>query len=446
VSAQTAEDVWAALATDLLLDDIVAFVRRFVVLSEEQADAVALWVLHTHALPAADTTPYLAITSAEKRSGKTLLLEVLELLVARPWLTGRTTAAALVRKVDKVKPTLLLDESDAAFNGDKEYGETLRGVLNTGYKRGGAATVCVGAGADITFRDFSTFSPKAIAGIGRLPDTVADRSISIRIDRKTRREGVERFRRREVAPEAEGLRSRAVDWASPNLEYLREARPLLPEEIDDRAQDVWEPLLAITEMAGDSWTERGRDAAVALSSGDAREDESLSVRLLADVRRVFDRLGVEKIKTGDLIAHLVIDQEAPWGNWYGKAITAHAVSRLLKEYRIKTMAVWIGGEAIRGYKRDQFVDAWDRYLPESVRDASGVSGVPASETAPNAPNATDAFPADGLGDDEVAHHWERLFPNTNGATPKQKRDLVQKALATEALMVPGATDAQGDVK
>jgi hypothetical protein len=109
--------------------------RRFVVLSEEQADAVALWVLHTHALPAADTTPYLAITSAEKRSGKTTLLEVLELLVARPWLTGRTTTAALVRKVDKVdKVTVLLDESDAAFNGDKEYGETLRGVLNTGYR------------------------------------------------------------------------------------------------------------------------------------------------------------------------------------------------------------------------------------------------------------------------------------------------------------------------
>ena len=65
----------------ILLDDVARFVRRFVVLTEAQADTLALWVAHTHAFEAAETTPYLAITSAEKRSGKTRLLEVLELLV-----------------------------------------------------------------------------------------------------------------------------------------------------------------------------------------------------------------------------------------------------------------------------------------------------------------------------------------------------------------------------
>ena len=67
-----------------VLDQIVEFVRRFVVLSDVQADAIALWVAHTHAVDAADATPYIAITSAEKRSGKTRLLEVLELLVREP--------------------------------------------------------------------------------------------------------------------------------------------------------------------------------------------------------------------------------------------------------------------------------------------------------------------------------------------------------------------------
>jgi hypothetical protein len=81
-----------------VLDELAAFVRRFVVMSEAQADAVALWIAHTHAFDAAEQTPYLAISSAEKRSGKTRLLEVLELLVARPWLTGRVTAAVLARK------------------------------------------------------------------------------------------------------------------------------------------------------------------------------------------------------------------------------------------------------------------------------------------------------------------------------------------------------------
>jgi len=64
-----------------LLDNVAAFIRRFVHLPAAQAAIVTLWVVHTHALTLAVTTPYLAITSAEKRSGKTRLLEVLELLV-----------------------------------------------------------------------------------------------------------------------------------------------------------------------------------------------------------------------------------------------------------------------------------------------------------------------------------------------------------------------------
>ena len=94
---------------------------------------------------------------------------MMESIVARPWLTARTSAAALVRKVDADRPTLLLDESDAAFGAEKEYAEALRGILNSGYKRSGRASLCVGKGADLSVKDFSTFCPKAIAGIGRLP-------------------------------------------------------------------------------------------------------------------------------------------------------------------------------------------------------------------------------------------------------------------------------------
>ena len=56
-----------------------------------EATAVTLWVMMTHAIDAFDCVPYLMISSAEKQSGKTRLLEVLEVVVARPWLTGRTT-------------------------------------------------------------------------------------------------------------------------------------------------------------------------------------------------------------------------------------------------------------------------------------------------------------------------------------------------------------------
>jgi hypothetical protein len=71
-------------STDGLLASVEAFVTRYVVLTANQATAVALWVLHTHTIDAAGITPYLSITSAEKASGKTTLLETLEAVVARP--------------------------------------------------------------------------------------------------------------------------------------------------------------------------------------------------------------------------------------------------------------------------------------------------------------------------------------------------------------------------
>src|SRR5262249_7875824 len=48
-------------------------------------------------------------------------------------------------------------------------------------------------------RPFSTFCPKIIASIGRLPDTLADRCIVIRMHRKTQFEQCERLRNLDAA-------------------------------------------------------------------------------------------------------------------------------------------------------------------------------------------------------------------------------------------------------
>ena len=169
-------------------------------------------------------------------------------LVARPWFTGRMSAAVLVRKTDKEQPTLLFDESDAAFNGEKEYAEALRGILNSGYRRSGKASLCVGQGANITDKDFSTFGAKAITGIGELPDTIADRAIPIKLKRRAKGEYVERFRERDAKIQVEPIRTALEAWATDAIYTLRAVRPSLPAALNDRAQDVWEPLLAIADL------------------------------------------------------------------------------------------------------------------------------------------------------------------------------------------------------
>lgn len=366
-----------------LLAAVREFVRRYVVLTDEQADAITLWVAHTHALDAAEATPYLNVSSAEKESGKTRLLETLETVVARPWLTGRVTAAVLARKTDADRPTLLLDESDAAFTGEKEYAEALRGLLNSGYRRSGRASVCVGQGANLRAQDFSTFGAKAIAGIGdRLPDTVASRSVPVRLKRRAPGEQVERFRERKVRAEAAPLRERLEAFAAVNVERLRELEPVEPDGLSDRATDVWEPLLAIADLAGSDWPERARRAAVALSGAAARHGaDSPRVRLLASIRTVHVRLGGEHVFTRDLIRELAADEEGAWAEWWdaeqeapakGCARRLGSMLAQLDVPRSRTVG-GAGSASAKGYRWEWFEDAFSRYLPpqsvESVETA-----------------------------------------------------------------------------
>ncbi len=295
-------------------------------------------------------------------SGKTRLLEVLRLLVANPWFTGRTSTAALTRKIDRSAPSLLLDEGDPAFNGDKEYAEALRGVLNTGYRRGGAVTVCTGQGPNLDVKDFSTFCPKAIAGIGRLPDTVESRSIPIRLKKRLTREPVERFRERKARAVGQTLAEGLAMSVVPILAELESAEPELPDELSDRSQDVWEPLLALGDAAGGVAPESPRRSR-ALSSAQEPEDATLGVRLLADLRECFgdsdrSRAGCSSVPSrngrgsvGGLVRQAAVGPEA-----------RQAPSPVRDQEPNRPVPRRDDGQ---GVPREQFEESWDRYLPVS---------------------------------------------------------------------------------
>lgn len=392
------------------LDGLAVFVRRFVVLSGAQADAVALWIAHTHAFDASEVTPYLAVTSAEKRSGKSRLLEVLALLVSTPLPAAGVTEAALFRSIGERCPTLLMDEVDAVF-GPKTaaHHEDLRALFNAGYRKGTPVLRCVGDGSRQRVVEFPVFCPKALAGIGRLPDTVADRSVPLRLKRRAPGETVERFRRRDAEAEAEPLRLSIQSIAGHHVERLADARPELPVELDDRAADGWEPLLAIADLAGSGWPERARRAALTLSGEQAVEDDSAGVRLLADVRTVFDRESVDRLSSETLVSALSEDQEAPWADWGGKGISQRSLAALLRRYGIRSATVRLAdGTTAKGYKREDFEDAWKRYLPES--DSPSVTSVTTAQ-----PSGLPAF--------SDPSHEADVTDRRNGANPHEQGDV-----------------------
>jgi len=350
-----------------LLSAVEELLIRYVVVPPAGAVAIVLWVAHAHAVQGSDVTPYLHISSPEKRCGKTRLLEVVELLVPRPWRAAGVSEAVLYRRIERDAPTLLLDEVDAVFGRRADDTQGLRALLNAGNRRGAVVSRCVGKGEKLV--DFGVFCPKILAGIGTLPDTVADRSIPIRMARRTRSESVARFLRREVEPEAGDLRGALAAWAEHVVPRLRQARPAVPEALDDRAAEGWDPMLAVADVAGGEWPSRSRAAAVALHGG-GLETEGAGALLRRANRETFTARTAERLTTADLLGALVDREGEPWGAWWGAEFErgnvrgpAFKLGKLLRPYGVMSRTLRVADGRGKGYEVDDFAEAFARYVP-----------------------------------------------------------------------------------
>lgn len=334
-----------------LLDELADAAQRYIVLSDHVDVAMALWTVHSYGHDAAEHSPILAFSSPDKRCGKTTALNFLAQVARRPLPSANITAAALFRATEKFQPTLLIDEADTFLRQSDE----LRGILNSGHAKASAYVIRT-VGDDYEPRQFRTWAPKAIALIGNMPATLADRSILVPMRRKRETETVERLR--SGNPDLLELARRCARWVA---DTGLNADPELPAGLNDRAADNWRPLLAIADAVGGPWPEYARKAAAVLSGG--VEDESARTQLLTDFRVLFRER--DRWPSADVVARLVDMEDRPWPEWkHGKPITTRQVARLLADYDIKPRVLRLGTGTARGYQRDQFEDAFSRYLPD----------------------------------------------------------------------------------
>jgi Protein of unknown function (DUF3631) len=348
-----------------LLEDVRRFLGRFVIYPSEHAHvAHVFWIAHAHLMDAWESTPRIAFLSPEPASGKTRSMEVSELLVPDPVAAVNVTPAYLFRKVggEDGPPTILFDEIDTVFGAKAKEHEELRALLNSGHRRGAVAGRCVVRGATVMTEEISSYSAVALAGLGWLPDTILSRSVIVRMRRRTPDERIEPFRRRVHAPIGEDLRRRLAGWAATILDEATAARPEMPVGVDDRDADIWEPLLAVADIAGGEWSKRVRAAAVALVAVAREVEPSLNIRLLADLRTIFG--DEEQITTKQILAELCALEDAPWKDLKGKPLSDNQLARRLKQYGVKSKTLRLKDELFaKGYTSADLHDAWRRYLP-----------------------------------------------------------------------------------
>ncbi len=352
-----------------LLDEIVEILNRFLVLPEGAAETMALWVLFTYVHDAGQISPYLAFQSPEKRCGKTLALDIMDMLVLRPLNSSNATPAAIFRSIQAHRPTLLLDEVETFI---KDRNSDLTGILNAGHRKSKAAILRT-VGDNHEPRSFSVWAAKAFALIGTLPATLQDRSLVIRMKRRARDERVERFRHDRMEPECVVLKRKAFRWAKDHFDSLCGADdPDLPEGLNDREADNWRPLFAIAARVGGEWPSRARRAAIIVSAAANEVDDSVGIQILEDIKGLFAKLDRDRLSSEEIVSELAIREDRPWGEWKsGKPITKHQLARLLKRFEIASKTIKLeSSKTLKGYSLDQFSDAFSRYIPSQLVTAS----------------------------------------------------------------------------
>jgi putative DNA primase/helicase len=376
-----------------LLDEIAAALKRYVVMTERACHSIALWVLHTYLLDVFVISPRLAVRSPVKRCGKTTLLDVLNCLVLKALPTANVSTAAVFRVVEAYRPCLLVDEADTFLAASDE----LRGVLNSGHRHGGSVLRTVGD--DHEPRSFATYAAVAIAIIGELPDTLADRSATVDLKRKLANEVTESFRIDRVGA-LTVLTRKAAHWVADNAERIAAVDPRMPASVHSRVADNWRPLISIAEVAGDEWPKRAWEAAMQAAA--STEATSQIEILLSDIRDIFTKRaangGDDQMASISLVAALVGTEGRPWAEM-GKArkpLTQNGLAKRLKPLGIAPEVIRINDKTTaRGYTLVQFTEAFDRYLGlegvsnrNTVTNLDGMGTSCTFQTVTNEPDVT----------------------------------------------------------
>ena len=373
--------------TAKLLDEVHRMVCKYVAFpSEHHAVVVALWVLHTWVVDAFYVTPRLILDSAEPGSGKTRVLELLALLCRSAKLTLSTTTAALYRRIAAAgeeglpPPTVLQDEADAIFGKTATpQAEDLRALFNAGYRKGATVDRCEGDAKNMRVREFPVHAPVALAGLaGRMPDTIRTRGVTLHMRRRRPDQTVADFRERDARTEVAPVREQLEPWAADQAEPLAAARPKMPAGVTDRAAEIWEPLIAIADLAGQEWAARARAACTHFVVSSASDDEKLSLgqRLLRDIQVLLENENVDGMWSSDIISKLVSDPESEWRDLWGKTLDQRRLAKELNKYGVRSVNLRMGVGQAKGYSIEGptgLRQAWDHWLTPST----AVPSVPA---------------------------------------------------------------------
>jgi len=356
-----------AVNLNTLLNDIHKHRRRYVIIHDEHgAVATTLWTAHSWIHNEVAThSPPLLITSAddEGNAAKTLLCKYLQYQTPRGKVVGELSGASFFHLIDRIHPTLIIDNAENLFKRRKDLIE----LLNNSWTRG----VPVPRQVHGVTVEYDVFCPKvigAIAGSNFLPPNSMGRSIHFGMLPKLPSETVEKF---QYADSDEFLeqRRKLARFALDNAGALKTANPAMPEGFDNRLQENWRLPFAIADAVGGSWPKRARAAAVKLTK--QYYEPSVGRQCLSLFAELFSTSDYEGMVTSAWAQEqFVADPTSIWVNYKGHGlITQWGIKGILAAYHIRPDLIHPRGHpTVRGYKIEWFETAFRHYLHIEIAD------------------------------------------------------------------------------
>lgn len=198
--------------------------------------------------------------------------------------------------------------------------------------------------------------------IGRLPDTLNDRSVIVSLRRRKPSEKIASFRS-DRSEHLTVLARKMARWAIDHERQLADRDPDMGE-LTNRTADNWHPLFAVADECAGKWPARVRE--IANKAAKAAVEQSVKTQLLEDIRSIFDggTAPLDRISSQELVDKLTAMDGRPWAEWKGsKPLTQNTLARLLRPFEILSGTIRLPDRTAKGYYRSSFEDAFTRYVP-----------------------------------------------------------------------------------
>ena len=361
-----------------LVEDIRAFIHRYVDVSPLFEQIASYYVLFSWVYDSFNELPYLRVRG-DAGSGKTRFLLCVGSLCYKPiFASGASTVSPLFRILDSMRGTLIVDEGDFRFSDEKA--ELIK-ILNNGNGRGFPVLRSESvSGREFSPRAYSVFGPKMIGTRGYFQDRALEsRCLTEEMGGRALREDVPINLPASYKDEALELRNKLLMFRLRNFGQRTVDPGLVDRSVEPRLAQIFVPLLSVIEDADARQALRQllRDYHRELVADRGMDIEARVLEIIRDLKGSGEELAIKEIAASFIGRHGEDFERKVTPHWIGQIIRRKLQLKTEKRHGSYLVAASAGPKLARLFEK-YGIETRPEDLGDSGDSARGTETLPAA--------------------------------------------------------------------